>query len=193
MGIQSRGDVDAPYWPVQSMWTYKEIWVHPVTRWVWLLKDIAGPALVEGRADSILTFSEITTGQSFTAAPGTFSLRLPEGEYRVDGQSLTFLPGGRYYLDLRRDHALAFEVSRQQSPGGAVTIRVTARGQGTHGFAIRTDNLAGTTPVKDITLKPGIPATFEWKTHVTAKDEPWVALVVPDGNLARARELRDDK
>jgi hypothetical protein len=147
---------------------------------------------VEGRADSALTFSEITTGQSFTVIPGAFSLRLPEGEYHVNGQSLAFLPGGRYYLDLRRDHALAFEVSRQQSPGGAITIRVTARGQGTHGFAIRTDNLTGTAPFKNITLKPGIPATFEWKENIAAKDEPWVAVIVPDGHLQQRKEVRGE-
>jgi len=72
VGIQSRGDDDAPYWPVQNMWTYKEIWVHPVTNWVWLLKNIAGPSLVEGRADSVVTFTSVIPGQKIVVQPGRF-------------------------------------------------------------------------------------------------------------------------
>ena len=56
VGVQTRGDHDVPYWPVQSTWTYKEVWVHPVARWIWLMRDLAGPALVEGQADSTVEF-----------------------------------------------------------------------------------------------------------------------------------------
>jgi hypothetical protein len=68
VGIQSRGEDDAPYWPVQNTWTYKEIWVHPVARWVSLLKDIAGPALVEGQSDDPVIFKDIT-GQEVAVTP----------------------------------------------------------------------------------------------------------------------------
>jgi len=32
VGIQTRAERDIPYWPVQSTWTYKEVWVHPVSQ-----------------------------------------------------------------------------------------------------------------------------------------------------------------
>ena len=43
VGIETREFNDAPYWPHQICWTYKEVWTHPVGRWLWLMQDIAGP------------------------------------------------------------------------------------------------------------------------------------------------------
>jgi len=40
VGIQTRGDSDVPYWPVQNTWTYKEIWIHPVNQWIGLMREI---------------------------------------------------------------------------------------------------------------------------------------------------------
>jgi hypothetical protein len=51
VGIQTRADSDVPYWPVQNTWTYKEVWVHPVSQWIELMRYIMEPAVVEGKAD----------------------------------------------------------------------------------------------------------------------------------------------
>ncbi|HEU5208898.1 MAG TPA: glycoside hydrolase family 9 protein [Longimicrobiales bacterium] len=40
VGMQSRGDSDLPYWPTQNMYVYKEVWVHSVGRWIWLMADL---------------------------------------------------------------------------------------------------------------------------------------------------------
>lgn len=40
VGMQSRGISDLPYWPSQNMYVYKEVWVHPVARWVWVVADL---------------------------------------------------------------------------------------------------------------------------------------------------------
>jgi hypothetical protein len=40
VGMQSRGDTDLPYWPSQNMYVYKEVWVHPASRWLWLMVDL---------------------------------------------------------------------------------------------------------------------------------------------------------
>ena len=40
VGIQTRGDSDIPYWPVQNTWTYKEIWIHPVNQWIGLMREL---------------------------------------------------------------------------------------------------------------------------------------------------------
>jgi hypothetical protein len=42
VGMQSRGDTDLPYWPSQNMYVYKEVWVHPASRWLWLMADLLG-------------------------------------------------------------------------------------------------------------------------------------------------------
>jgi hypothetical protein len=131
VGLQTRGDRDVPYWPVQSTWTYKEVWVHPVARWIWLMRDLAGPALVEGHADSPVEF--IATGSKRGAVirtnsiNGQFRVMLPEGKYtvRCAGEELArdFLPAGTYHLDLRSGRALDYEVSKSQSANGEVRIR----------------------------------------------------------------------
>ena len=36
VGIETKGDSDAPYWPTQICWTYKEVWTQPVGEWIWL-------------------------------------------------------------------------------------------------------------------------------------------------------------
>ena len=43
VGMQSRGTTDLPYWPGQNMYVYKEVWVHPAARWLWLMADLVGP------------------------------------------------------------------------------------------------------------------------------------------------------
>jgi hypothetical protein len=40
VGIESHGNLDQPYWPVQNCYTYKEVWVHPVSRWISILCDL---------------------------------------------------------------------------------------------------------------------------------------------------------
>jgi hypothetical protein len=198
VGIQTRGEDDAPYWPVQSMWTYKEIWGHPVTNWIWLLNDIEGPATVEGRATAPVIFREISTKQIITVAPdkatGRFKTTVPEGDYSVisDGgeQTQTFLPGTSYRLDCRRGVLLSYQVSKDVSATGEVIIRVIANGNGSHHFNIRMDNLMIADSSKTIQLKPGNTLTFEWKGRIISPDEPWVAVIVPDNDLSQRKEIR---
>jgi hypothetical protein len=42
VGMQSRGTSDLPYWPVQNMYVWKEVWVHSTSRWLWLMEDLLG-------------------------------------------------------------------------------------------------------------------------------------------------------
>jgi len=135
VGMQSLGVTDTPYWPPQNMYVFKEVWVHPVSRWLWLMEDLAGPAV---------------------------ELR-PEG---VD-----------------------FSVSSESAADGTLEIRVTARGSGTRSFELRSHNLDVQQPVKTLGLRPGHAGDLTWAARVLAADEPWVAVVVPDGDVARRHEL----
>lgn len=56
VGIQTRAESDIPYWPVQSTWTYKEVWVHPVSQWIGLMRDIERPVVVQGNAANAFNF-----------------------------------------------------------------------------------------------------------------------------------------
>jgi hypothetical protein len=197
VGLQTRGDRDVPYWPVQSTWTYKEVWVHPVARWIWLMRELAGPALVEGQADSPVEFIAISSGPSavIRANPtsGQFRAMLPEGKYTVrchgEEQVRIFLPAGTYHLDLRPGHTLDFEISKLASAAGEVRIRVSARGGGTHRFSIRTDNLTLPEAQKELILKRGRAGTLEWSGRITSPDTPWVAVAIADEDPTMRKEL----
>jgi hypothetical protein len=39
VGVQTHFFGDEPYWPAEICWTWKEIWVHPSTRWLMLVCD----------------------------------------------------------------------------------------------------------------------------------------------------------
>jgi len=199
VGIQSFEDHDAPYWPVQSTWTYKEVWVHPAARWVWLMHDLSGPALIEGQARATIIFKEINNGQEIIVEPNTatmhFRYMLPEGKYIVksngEEQTQTFLSGGSYNLDLRSGHALNFEANATSNKN-EVIIKVTAHGTGIHHFNIQTDNLTLTNPQKELILKSGQAGFVEWHAHISYADTPWVALIVPDDDLQQKKEIRAD-
>ncbi len=66
VGIETREFNDTPYWPHQICWTYKEVG-HLVGRWLWLMQDIAGPAVVDGQADpakpGVVQFRQNATGE----------------------------------------------------------------------------------------------------------------------------------
>src|SRR5262249_9480553 len=149
VGIQTRSDSDIPYWPVQSTWTYKEVWVHPVGRWIWLMRDLAGPALVEGQADAAVEFILAGSKQKVILKVRPVNCRVravrPEGRYTVQcrgqEQPQVCLPTGVYHLDLRPGRALDFELSTISRQGSQVRIRLVARGQGRHYFSLRSDNL----------------------------------------------------
>ncbi|HEX2695533.1 MAG TPA: hypothetical protein VHP61_07240, partial [Acidobacteriota bacterium] len=197
VGIQTRGESDVPYWPVQSTWTYKEIWVYPAARWLWLMRDLAGPALVEGQAGAAVELEEATTGQRIMAqadpVTGRFRAMVPEGTYTVHGQGQDveriFLPAAIYELDLRPGRALDFEISGNMSDTGEAVIKLTARGSGTHRFAIRADNLTLSDPMKELTLEPNSPGALEWRGLIGSKDTPWVVVVYPDDELSRRKEV----
>ena len=71
---------------------------------------------------------------------------------------------------------------------GEVAIRLTAAGSGRHTFTIRADNLAVDQPEKELVLREGTPGSLVWKARMNSLGAPWVAVVVPDGDLGQRRE-----
>jgi hypothetical protein len=39
VGVQTHFDRDVPYWPAENVYNWKEIWVHPSTRWLMLMSE----------------------------------------------------------------------------------------------------------------------------------------------------------
>ncbi len=43
VGIQTLDDADAPYWPQVCTATYKEVWICPANKWMWVLANVLKP------------------------------------------------------------------------------------------------------------------------------------------------------
>ncbi|SDK73327.1 N-terminal ig-like domain of cellulase [Pedobacter sp. ok626] len=40
VGVQTHFNRDDPYWPAENVYNWKEIWVHPATRWLMIMSDL---------------------------------------------------------------------------------------------------------------------------------------------------------
>jgi hypothetical protein len=202
VGIETKGNADVPYWPNQICWTYKEVWTQPAGEWIWLMRDLSGPAVLQGVVDSgsagtvaLLNDETHATLGAPINANGSFRASVPQGKYRITyghaHTSLTALAGGTYSVDLRREHAVAFSASF--APGAepeSVVLRATADGAGRHTFSVRTDNLELLDP-KVISVDMGSQGSrvITWHARIVDKLMPWVAVVLRDGALGGHAEL----
>jgi hypothetical protein len=202
VGIETKGTADAPYWPNQICWTYKEVWTQPVGEWIWLMGDLSGPAVVRGMVEThsgaSVRFVNRETGKSTDAninpTNGTFRAVVPQGQYTVESgavrTSLTALSAGSYQLDLRRDKAVDFSVSSSELSSNEVLLQVAAQGGGTHTFTARVNNLELIGPDKRlIKLSEHSESKISWHARVLDPTSPWVAIVLPDGQLNLHQEL----
>jgi hypothetical protein len=196
VGIQTKGESDIPYWPVQNTWTYKEVWVHPVSQWIGLMREVEGPAAVQGKADGTVDFKRIPSGQLTKVEPdslGQFNALIHQGAYLVKSngveKKLEFISAGTYNLDLRPDNAFNLEVSKQSSAKGDVTITARIQGRGSHKFSVRSSNLTVKESAKQVVLKSGKLTTLQWHGIIKSVDEPWVAVISADNDLTNRVEL----
>jgi hypothetical protein len=83
-----------------------------------------------------------------------------------------------------------FTVS-SSSAQGAVTIRLTGLAPDVRTVALRADNLVVERPVRTIARRADGSVMVEWKARLRVPDEGWVAVVVPDGDVSRGREVMD--
>jgi hypothetical protein len=196
VGIKSRENFDLPYWPAHNHPNYKEVWVHPVSRWLALMEDLSGPALVEGLANDAVQFQEKTTGKNISVQPdasnGRFRIQVPEGIYSVKSGTFTrnmvLMPASLVSVDLRPAFAVDAEVAyTTNESSGSLTIEAKVNGKGIHRFRILSDNLSVTENEKEINLDNNKSVT--WQVKINDIDTPWVAVIVVDGNITDRFEL----
>ena len=195
VGMKSLGNRDLPYWPFTNVWNYKEVWVHPVSRWIWLMCDLAGGAVVAGRAEAgggaAVTFTEVRSRARAAARPdpksGRFRIALPAGVYDVRSgrvrKRVSLLPARTYRLDLRPQHALDLRVTHKTARDGRVTISLEATGTGRHELAVRASNLQVEQAKKGVDLRTQGTQRITWQGKMRSTTAPWVAVIVPDGEL----------
>jgi hypothetical protein len=201
VGIETKGAADKPYWPDEICWTYKEVWTQPVGEWIWLMRDLSGPAVVRGVVDPGSTGTVKLVNESnndVTSAPvardGTFRAALAQGRYLIERKnartSVTALAGGAYETDLRSGHAVEFTASSRPGNNGDVEISAVIEGAGKHTVTLRTDNL-GVADAEVVPVDLGSHGKREvtWHAHVTDATTPWVAVLLKDGSLSGHAEL----
>ena len=47
VGMMTRDNADAPYWPASNTYVFKEVWVHSSARWLAVMQDLEAPARPE--------------------------------------------------------------------------------------------------------------------------------------------------
>ncbi len=200
VGIETKEYNDAPYWPTQICWTYKEVWTQPVGEWIWLMQDLHGAPVVEGIAGvkAPVEFRDEKSGRvtrvDVNSADGKFRVELPQGNYDVrqgaTHTSVTALSGGVYHVELRGDRALDFHVSAESVSGNRVKLQVHAEGAGEHTLEIRTSNVEFKEPgTQKIELRTGHDADLVREGRIVNPGTPWVIVVIPDGALNLHQEV----
>ena len=191
---------DAPYWPAQICWTYKEVWTQPVGEWIWLMHDLSGPAVVEGVADSAnrspVQLVDEKTGQVLDRRMG----KEPRGIFvpwfrRAATRSgkarsilrCSLLSAGSYRVDLRKGKAVDL-TARVQNRGSRrmSTVQLEAEGTGPHRFTLRADNLDLREPAEqEVRLEQGRKAAVTWHARIADVRTPWVGVLVQDGDVEK--------
>jgi len=132
VGIQTHFDRDVPYWPADNCYNYKEVWVHPSSRWLWLMCDL-------------------------------FKANLSQHE--------------------------DFALTQQVSQAGDVSIQVTIRKPEEMRFALRTWNLESPQEQIQAEVRSQSARTITWRTKMIDKAKPWIAVVIPNDDLSRGKEV----
>jgi hypothetical protein len=86
----------------------------------------------------------------------------------------------------------AFTVSTTARPDGRQVIEVLATGEGDHTFTIRGANIRFEDATRTVRLPAGGQGRVTWIGTVGSANAPWVAVVVPDGDVDRRREVVGD-
>ena len=201
VGIETRGVADAPYWPNQICWTYKEVWTEPAAEWIWLMNDISGPAVIDGVVDpgsqGAVSLINESNDQVFTApiAPdATFRAAVPQGHYRAvygtAATTVTALAAGSGTVDLRRALAVTYTATSNMNGADGVVVHVRVEGAGRHVFSVRLFNLDSSGPSEaTVNLSTHGKQEIVWHLHMKDASTPWVAIVLKDGSVTGHAEL----
>ncbi len=175
-------EADAPAWPNNAVFPYKEQWSYSSGRMIINLAHIATPARIQGKAASAIELREVRTGHSERIAAGAFDLVLPPGSYLAVCQEFEWnldLLGGRTY-QLSFDPASAVKLQLDASEAdGVVTVHAKLYGMGVHQIELKLFNLAGGETSKQVSLTKGKEMDLLWSLQVIDRNKPWIAVAIP--------------
>lgn len=206
---------DAPYWDDCNLATYKEIWVVPMSRFLWNVSRLAFPAHVKGRiisgkidpesnrgqtgstgSEGSILFLNTDTGEKIyveTGDAGEFEANLPAGNYKIEyknlTQHLTLVSGGNYSLNLNPASFVDIQAEAEMKGTDTVTITALLTGAGSHFLNLHCTNGIISGAERNIALTSDEKQSIEWVIKVRDTDEPWIAVIIPDGNIMLKHEL----
>ncbi len=85
-----------------------------------------------------------------------------------------------------------FDVSVTSASGAEVHIRVTVTDPAIRRLTLRSENLDARKPTMSVRARPGRPAVVEWRIRRRDPAAPWLAVVVPNGDVSRLQEVGGD-
>jgi hypothetical protein len=114
VGVQTHFDRDVPYWPAENCYNWKEVWVHPSSRWLWLMCDLQDAAWSDESAfelsHTIATDGLVTITARSPRRPGQLRIRGWNLEPAGLRQSVRQNDGSTVWRTRIGDRALPFVV-----------------------------------------------------------------------------------
>ncbi len=199
VGIQTNGDKDEPFWTGSNYPTYKEVWVHPSSRWLWLMKEANGAAQITGCVKmgiGHVKFINKTNGEVEVVntewETGEFSTLLNSGVYEVAVdkrviKKLSLLPGTKTRLNLKQ--WFNFDIEQSYINEEYIDIIITAIGDMSTVFEIKTYNLQTDTSEVKMELDCNTKKSVTIKARILSKKTPWIAVVIPNRDILEMKEI----
>ena len=199
VGIQTSKAKDVPYWPVNNCYNYKEVWVQPSARWLWLMSDLSGPARILGKlnpgVDTKIEFLNDLTGRSKTLIVDgentEFEAILPQGRYTVKvgekTKSILLLPGEDYSLDLRSFYDI--RVGHVEFNNIDIHVQLIIESDCNLVLDLRAENIQFNKNIIEVNPTGPKPVYIDLLGHIIKKDELWLAVIIPNGKFTEIIEV----
>jgi hypothetical protein len=193
---------DEPYWDGTNTWTFKEIWVLPVNRFILNMAYLGIPGFVKGKIENsdinAILFIEQRTGRKKSVSVNiekSFRAVLSAGEYLIEyggsSKKLNIVSGGNYNIELNplNNVELTVNIKDRNIGDKIVQIEAEAEGRGIHDLNIKVFNGTVSESSKSVDLGEGMKLTVNWDVQIKEKESPWVCVIIPDGDLTWKKEL----
>jgi len=193
---------DEPFWSASNHATFKEIWVVPVSRFLWNAAYFGIPAFVKGKVknaniDSVQFYNTSINKTVYVPVntTGDFEGRLNAGDYNIKFGSaekrISLVSGGNYEISLNPENYIVFsaKVKKSDSQKKIVSIEIAAKGKAGHKLAMRVFNGIVKAPEQEIYLQDGSLKNISLDIRIKDENKPWIAVIIPDGDFADKQEL----
>jgi hypothetical protein len=183
---------DAPAWPNNAVFPYKEQWSYSTSRMAINLAHSAMPSHIQGSCSGITTLREARTGRTVHLNAGHFDQSVPAGRYVASSGgfewNLNLLNGRFYRLTFNPQQAIDISVAATEQSDQAVSLVAKVRGRGKHEIVLRLFNCETSEVSRQVVFKGNEELTLEWRLRVQDKQKPWIAVAIPDSALDLRQE-----